>query len=165
MILELSRPIPADRVGRLGLSVTVEATADECAAIARRILVPSVQALRCAWTLRTAPGGCVEAEGRLHAALEQVCVVSLDPFAVEMEEIFTVRFVPAGEESDEADDPDEPDELPIENGVLELGEATVEQLALSLDPYPRKPGAELPQEELASPLNPFAALAQLRKPQ
>ena len=163
--LELSRPIPADRVGSAGLSLTVEANAQECAAIARRLLIPSVEALRCDWTLRAAPGGCVEAEGSLRAGLHQECVVSLDAFAVKVVEEFTVRFVPAGQESEEADDPDLPDELPIVDGTLELGEAAVEQLALALDPYPRKPGAVLPEEAGESAVNPFAALAKLRPPQ
>ena len=163
--LELSRPIPADRVGASGLTVAVEATADECAAIASRLLVPSVEAVRCNWSLRPAPGGAVEAEGSLRARLHQECVVSLDAFATEVVEEFAVRFVPAGTESDDADDPDEPDELLIQDGTLELGEATVEQLALALDPYPRKPGAVLPEDAADPPDNPFDALARLRKPQ
>ena len=161
--LELSRPIPADRVGEAGLVVTVEATDAERAAIARRLFVPSVQAVQCRWSLRAAPGGVVEADGSLRARLFQECVVSLDPFAVEIVEEFAVRFVPGGDESEDSDDPDVPDELAIENGVLELGEATVEQLALALDPYPRKPGAVLPEAAGDAPDNPFAALAKLRK--
>ncbi len=143
---ELSRPIPADRVGAPGLTVTVEASAAECAAIARRLLVPSVESVRCVWALRPAPGGVVEAEGSLRARLHQECVVSLDPFATEVVEEFAVRFVPAVDETEAADDPDEPDELQIADGMLELGEATVEQFALALDPYPRKPGAVLPAD-------------------
>ncbi len=161
--LELFRPIPADRVGETGLIVTVEANDTERAAIARRLFVPSVEALQCRWSLRAAPGGVVEADGSLRARLHQECVVSLDPFAVEVVEEFAVRFVPAGDESDDGDDPDVPDELAIENGTLELGEATVEQLALALDPYPRKPGAVLPEDAGDAPDNPFGALAKLRK--
>jgi uncharacterized metal-binding protein YceD (DUF177 family) len=161
--LELSRPIPADRVGETGLVVTVEAGDAERAAIARRLSVPSVEAVQCRWSLRTAPGGVVEADGSLRARLHQECVVSLDPFAVDVVEEFAVRFVPAGDESDDGDDPDVPDELAMENGTLELGEATVEQLALALDPYPRKPGAVLPEDVADAPDNPFGALAKLRK--
>ena len=162
--LELSRPVPADRVGPGGYTVSVEATADECAAIARRLLVPSVASVRCDWSLRTAPHGVVEADGSLRARLHQDCVVSLEAFATELVEEFAVRFVPPGDESDAADDPDEPDELPMLDGTLELGEATVEQLALALDPYPRKPGAVLPEEAADEPDNPFAALAKRRGP-
>ena len=161
--LELSRPVPADRVGATGLRVRVEATAPECEAIAKRLMVPSVQSVRCDWLLRPAQAGCIEGEGSMLARLHQECVVSLDPFAVELVEEFAVRFVPAGQERDDADDPDEPDELTIDDGVLELGEATVEQLALALDPYPRKPGAALPDEARGAQENPFGALARLRR--
>ena len=160
---ELSRPIPADRVGA-GLVVGVDATVAECAALATRLGVPSVEAVQCRWALRTAPGGVVEADGSLRARLHQECVVSLDAFSVTLVEEFAVRFVPAGQEGDGSEDPDEPDELPVQDGVLELGEATVEQLALALDPYPRKPGAELPGEIGDAPANPFDALAKWRRP-
>ena len=155
------RPVQADRVGD-GLSLTVEANGGECDAIALRLRVPSVQSLHCAWVLRPGHDGTVEANGSLRAQLHQECVVSLDAFPTNVVEEFAVRFVPAGRESAGADDPDEPDELLVEDGVLELGEATVEQLALALDPYPRKLGAELPAEGVEASGNPFAALARLR---
>jgi uncharacterized metal-binding protein YceD (DUF177 family) len=129
------------------------------------LLVPSVEALQCRWALRPARAGVIEADGSLRARLHQECVVSLDPFSVELVEEFAVRFVPAGRESETGDDPDEPDELVIENDIIELGEATVEQLALALDPYPRKPGAVLPDEAGAAAVNPFDALAKWRPPQ
>ena len=157
----MSRPVAADRVGD-GLRLAVEADAAECAAIASRLRLPSVQSVRCSWVLRPGQGGAVEADGSLLARLHQNCVVSLDAFAADVVEEFAVRFVPPGGETGAADDPDEPDELLIEAGMLELGEATVEQLALALDPYPRKPGAELPSETQAAPDTPFAALARLR---
>ena len=160
--LEMTRPVPAGRVGA-GLVVTVEATAAECVLIASRLMLPSVEALECRWTLRPAPSGVVEADGSLQARLHQHCVVSLDAFAVELVEEFAVRFVPPGRETQAADDPDEPDELVMEHGVLELGEATVEQLALALDPYPRKPGAALPGDATEAPANPFDALAKWRR--
>ena len=160
---EMVRTVPLERVGS-GLIVTVDATAAECDAIARRLLVPSVEAVQCRWALHAAPGDVVEAEGSLRARLHQECVVSLDAFAVEVVDEFAVRFVRPGQESDDADDPDEPDELLIEHDVLDLGEATVEQLALALDPYPRKPGAVLPDAAGEMPDNPFDALAKWRGP-
>ena len=38
----------------------------------------------------------------------------------------------------------------------------MEQLALALDPYPRRPGAALPEDFTADMDNPFAALLALR---
>ena len=87
-------------------------------------------------------------------------MVTLDEFPQEIGEDFAVRFVPAGTESDE--DPESEDEIPYESGLIDLGEATIEQLALALDPYPRKPGAALPEEAEPEDESPFAALARLR---
>ena len=161
---EFTRPFPLERLAG-GLNLTVQAEPGERAQIARRLLVPSVESLRCEWALRPAPSGVVVADGVLHAALHQECVVTLEPFAVELREAFSVRFVPVGQESEEADDPAAPDELPYEGDALDLGEASVEQLALALDPYPRKPGAVLPEDAAADLDNPFDALARRFRPE
>ena len=93
----------------------------------------------------------------------RTCVVSLDEFEAGVDEKFRLRFVPAGAESDDPD-PESEDEVPYTGDFLDLGEAAVEQLALALDPYPRKPDAELPAAETEPPEHPFAALASLRRP-
>ena len=161
---ELARPVRADRIVDTGQTFTVEADAAECAAIAERLLLPAVAQLRCRWDLRTGQKGSVEANGLLEAEVTQECVVTTEPFTARVAEAFSVRFVIAGRESDDADDPDEPDELTYDGATLDLGEASIEQLALALDPYPRKPGAVLPDELAEAPTGAFAALAKLRGP-
>jgi hypothetical protein len=47
--------------------------------------------------------------------------------------------------------------------MLDLGEAAAEQLALALDPYPRKPDARLLGAAEDPPGFPFAALAPLAR--
>lgn len=155
---ELSRPLALDRVGAGGASVTVEANEAERRAVAARLLIPSVGALRATFRLRRIGSSVIEAEGELRATVEQVCVLTLDPFSHDVREAFTVHFVPSGTE-DEDPEPDSVDQIPYEGNAVDLGEATVEQLALALDPYPRKPGAELPSGVQDGPANPFAALA------
>lgn len=157
MTSELHRPVPADRVGAAGLEVTVEANATECTALAHRMLLPGVQALRCTFRLVRLTTDCILAEGRLHATVMQTCVVSLDDFTAEIDEQFHVRFVPLGQESDDPD-PEADDEIGYSGGMLDLGEAAAEQLALALDPYPRAPGAELPEIATDELEHPFAAL-------
>jgi hypothetical protein len=68
-----------------------------------------------------------------------------------------------------SEDPDGPDEIQADaTGHFDLGEALAEELSLSLNPYPRAPGAQLPDAEddeaKAAPRNPFAKLAALRPP-
>ena len=150
---ELSRPVALDR---LPDSITVEATPSELHALATRLMIPAVTALWCRFTLRRR-GNQVQAEGVLEADVVQSCVVSLDPVEQHVAERFTVRFVPAGHETDD-DDPAAPDEIPYDGAGIDLGEATVEQLALALDPYPRAPGAEFGGEEPEGAASPFLAL-------
>ena len=137
---ELSRPVAIARIAP-GCAVLVEAEAAERAPVARRLDVPDVASLRCRWALR--PGGTdgtFEADGVLEALVTRTCVVTLAPLEETVREAFTVLFVP--EESMPAEDdgdPDSPDLVPYDGATIDLGEATVEQLALTLDPFPRVP--------------------------
>jgi Large ribosomal RNA subunit accumulation protein YceD len=161
---ELARPFAVKRIGDSGAEFALEANAAECAAIAARLLIPGVSSLQCRWRLHPAERGSIRADGVLRASVTQLCVVTVEPFPAEIAESFTVRFVLEDRLSEEGDDPDEPDELIYDGVTLELGEAAVEQLALALDPYPRAPGAVLPDLGAEEGGGAFAALAELRKP-
>jgi len=155
---ELHRPIATDRIDAHGLDVTVQANEAECAALASRMQLPAVLALTCRFRLNRVGPDAIEARGQLRARVVQTCVVSLDDFESDVREDFTIRFVPAGQETDDMD-PEGEDEIPFEGGMLDLGEAAAEQLGLALDPYPRQPGVELPELEMDGEPHPFAALA------
>ncbi len=146
MTPELSRPLAVAEIPPGGRIVRIEADAAECRALARRLGLPAVEALACVFTLRReGPGsgrgegrGVIAAEGDLAARVVQVSVSTGEEFTAPVAERFSVRFVPAGSES-AAFDPEAPDEIPYAEGRLDLGEAASEQLALALDPWPRKP--------------------------
>lgn len=157
---EFSRPFPLGSVGPDGRREVLEADEAERAALAARFGIPAVESLRAELRLRPEADGAVRAEGRLAAEVVQSCVVTLEPVAQRVEEAVALRLLPAGLEP--RDDPDEPDEIPSRNGVVDLGEAVAEQLALALDPYPRAPGAVLPAEAADEAERPMAALAKLR---
>jgi hypothetical protein len=59
----------------------------------------------------------------------------------------------------DADDP--PDVLESEN--LDIGAYVVEQLALEIDPFPRKPGVEFEAPEGPAISSPFDALRALKR--
>lgn len=139
---ELSRPLRLAAIPSAGYEVEVIANPEECRALARRFGLPSIEALSCRFTLSREPGAVIRASGILSARVTQICRVTLDPFPASVEERFFVRFVPEGSETDEFD-PEAPDEIPYAADMLDLGEATAEQLALALDPWPRKPDAPL----------------------
>lgn len=161
MTPEFSRLLPVERIGAGGLDHSVTASADECAALAVRLGIPAVLALDCDFRLRREPAARFAADCSLRATLVRECVITLDPFETQVAEAFRVVFVPAGTEDDGAD-PDADDEIPYQDSAVDLGEAAAEQLALTLEPYPHKPGAVLPPVEDAAPESPFAALARRR---
>ncbi|OYV36653.1 MAG: hypothetical protein B7Z80_15005 [Rhodospirillales bacterium 20-64-7] len=157
---ECSRPIMLDRIGPGGLDITVDATPAECGALALRMGLPAVHAMSCTFHLERESRDIVSARGHLRARVTQTCVVTLEDFEASIEEHFQVRFVPEGRESEELN-LDADDEIPFAGNQVDIGEAASEQLGLALDPYPRLPGAELPEPEEEPEENPFAALRRL----
>jgi uncharacterized metal-binding protein YceD (DUF177 family) len=162
MTHELHRPLKTALIGPTGLDIAVEASPAERAALAVRMGIPGVLALSCRFRLEQAGHSRFLAYGHLLARVVRTCVVSLEDFEADMDEAFRVCFVAAGEETDEIN-PESDDEIPFEDGVIDLGEATAEQLALTLDPYPRMPEATLPENETDPETSPFAALTALRR--
>jgi uncharacterized metal-binding protein YceD (DUF177 family) len=157
---EFHRPVSLDRIGPHGLDITVEAGPAECAALTVRMGLPAVLSVSCVFHLIRESRDKVCARGVLRATVTQTCVVSLETFDTSIEEVFQVRFVPSGEESDDID-PDADDEIPFEGNLIDLGELAAEQLGLALDPYPRMPGAELEAFAEDPDEHPFAALRRL----
>ena len=141
----------------------LEATTGERAALAARFGIPAISALTAALDLAPEPGGVIRARGRLRAEVTQECVATLDPVDQVVDAPLDLRLLPPGTPPTD-DDPDSPDEIESEGDVVDLGEAVAEQLALALDPFPRRPDASEPAPE---PIpegrpNPFAALARLK---
>lgn len=105
--------------------------------------------------------------GRLQAEAVQACGITLDPLPVTIDERFSVNLVEGapvatGEgEVEVSIDDDAPDV--IENGKIDLGQYAIEQLVLSLDPFPRKPGAEFVQPPEPVEISPFAVLKQFKR--
>ncbi len=159
MTREFSRKLAIERIGPAGYDLTVEANAQELAGLAARLHLPAVNALTCRFRLRPTQNDSFVAEGWLDAVVTQTCVVSLDDFQALVSDHFVVRIVAAGSESDDID-PESIDEIPYSDGVIDLGETAAEQLALALDPWPRKPDASLPTAEMDEPASPFATLRQ-----
>ena len=164
---ELSRTVALDRIRDTAFETNFQASPEECNAVAGRLQEPAVESLRCSFTLHRPAAakrsGEIVGEGHLIARVQRECVVSLDLFDEEIDERFRVVFVPEGKETDD-DDPESVDEIPYANSAIDLGEAAVEQLALILDPYPRKPGVELPSDLAGEASGPFAALAKFTRP-
>jgi hypothetical protein len=164
-----SRKMKLGAVGASPVQRRIEADAAERAALAAQFGLPAIASLAGDFTLASAAGaggGVIEATLNLAARLTQTCVVSLEPFDANIAETATLRFIPASNLREDAEIAaldletlEGPDELPYAGDVIDLGAVLAEQLALALDPYPRKPGAKLPPGASNSGENPFSVLA------
>lgn len=166
-LLEFGRPIEVSRIGQSGLSLAIEADAAERERLARRLGLSELRRLHADVALQPRGAG-IALTATWAAEVVQDCVVTLDPVVSELGDTFELAYGPTPEPETAAEieldleiaDPPEP----IEGGRIDVGEAVVEQLALAIDPYPRKAGVafELPADEVETNENPFAALRGLK---
>ena len=153
---------------RDGERVDLVATPEDCAAIAKRLGLLSIDRLE-AHAVIGREGDKVTATGRIKAALEQSCVASGEPVPARIDEPFELVFLPEpkGRPDEEVElGEGELDVVFHDGGAIELGTAIADTLSLVLDPYPRGPNADealkaagVLSEEQAGP---FAALAALK---
>ena len=169
---ELHRPIDLGGLLDSGRVVDITASADECAAIARRLGLVALRDFRAVGRLDVVRRGRVTSfDARLRATVTQTCIVTLEPVEAVIDETIEVRLLSQSETraQQELDIDIEEDDIEItETGIVDVGDIAVQYLALALDPYPRSPGAAevvLPVEggdEETTPANPFDVLKKLK---
>jgi uncharacterized metal-binding protein YceD (DUF177 family) len=172
-IVKIAQIAAASAEDGKGLIVQLQADEAERAALARRFDIPQINILSAQVTLR---GGAdkVVAEGRLRAELVQLCVVTLDPVTETYDEEFERRFLSThvmpvqDSKADIIVDADEEviDLLPGDE--IDIGAVVAEEMALALNPYPRKAGAVFDANgkagrETPARDNPFSVLRQLKE--
>ncbi len=145
-----ARLINVERLGRESVNFDIKATAAECEAVAESLGILGVEDVQARGSLvRKSANGQIALSGRLRAEAVQACVVSLEPVKQAIDEEFTVfyTFDPEDLEVEDLDKVvglEEPD-LPelIVGGRIDLLAMITEQIALALEPYPRR--ADLPE--------------------
>ena len=165
--LEFSRPLIVDRVPRKGSHEVFAAEEAECKALAMRFELPAIHSLKAHLIATPWRGGGLKVTGNFTADLEQISVVSLEPFrqtyTYEVERYFLPPKIAINGIEEDAEI--------IDNGEVDLGELVAENLSLELDPYPRNKGEEFAdheewdvasENELRKP-SPFANLIKLDK--
>jgi len=184
--LEFSREIATEKIGDAGRTMSIEATPEERERLAVRFGLISLERLIAEIILTPEKGGkLIRLKGAFSALITQNCVVTLEPFESTIEEklerVFDTTLMeeealgesPEGGFEFKHHDPPEP----AGDGIIDVGEAVAEQLALEIDPFPRKPGVSSgnfttdPEAAAAlSPENgrtgkngPFSALEDLKK--
>lgn len=149
---EFSRALEIERIPTAGRSFVIVAEAGERVALARRLGLEAIDRLRAEGRVRRLADGAVTlVEGRLEAAVTQLCVVTLEPVAAEPAVAFRRSFAAAAgpTQGEVVVDPlgDEPE--PLVGPTIDLGEIVAEELALALDPYPRAAALAMPETEPA----------------
>ena len=162
-ILPFSEIIRLNEIGS-GLSRQLRPDGETRMKIARALDLASLDAFEAEVQVAPARAGWT-LSGRVTADAVQTCGLTLEPLPVRIDERFEIALV-------EADEPVEGEELEItlddnapdvvEDGRIDLGQYAVEQLALTLDPFPRKPGAEFVQPDEPAEISPFAVLKAFR---
>ena len=174
-----SRQIDVAQAEDKTLRVTITATEAECEALAKQDGLPAISQFSAKFEVDSAGRGRFVVKGDVRARVTQICVVSLEPFETDIVQPVEVTFASPRdveqaeavyakrheEDPDAEDIPEPPD--PIFNGQIDIGVLACEQLALALDPYPRKEGVEFAFEtgevgEIEE-VSPFAALAKLKQ--
>lgn len=167
MTPEFSRPYRLDTLGSVK-QIEIEANAEECAALARRFDLQSVEQLRATATLSVAAAG-IDVIGQMHAKATQSCVVTGEAVPAELDQPFTIRFIapdmtPAADEVELS--AEECDIMEHDGQAIDLGEAVAQSFGLALDPYPRSAHAEARLREAGvlseEQAGPFGALAALK---
>lgn len=134
----LSRSLRVDRLVGDRAEVTIEATPEECAALAADFGIPAVRDLVGRFRVSGALAR-LEVTGTVEAFVTQICTVTLEAFEAPVSEAVEVEYsdgaASLGVDPETVDVPD-----PIVNGRIDFGALTAEFLALGIDPFPRKPG-------------------------
>ena len=145
---EFSRHIRVDQLAGQDTEFAFEGEPEERAQLADRFSLLDLERLDArVWARRVNGTPVVRVRVNFIADVLQSCIVTLDPVAAHIDEWFEVEYLsgsdPEGDKEVvfDADDDDPPERM--QGGQFDIGEAISEHLALSLDDYPRKPGAEI----------------------
>jgi uncharacterized metal-binding protein YceD (DUF177 family) len=151
-----------------GTPLKISADPSARAAIAEHLGAEAVAFLEAALSLSPWLDG-VEVAGSVRASVTRLCGVTLDPFDEMIDEQMLLRVVPRG--SPNAQEPhgeveldleaDDPPDI-VDTDTIDLAAYVVEQLALALSPFPRRPDAVFEPPSQGGVISPFAALARLK---
>jgi uncharacterized metal-binding protein YceD (DUF177 family) len=169
----ISFDVDVARLPKKGVSVAIEATEAERAALADVHDLLAVDRLRADLAVSAWKRNGVRIEGRVVADIVQSCVVTLEPVTNHIDEEISAVFLPedsklgresfdvGGEIMIDVDGPDSPETFSGDR--IDVGALVEEFFGLGIDPYPRKAGAALPEAPSASPREENEMQRKLRK--
>lgn len=163
-----SRPVAWSAAGTVESRLHLQADADVRARVARFLHLEGVGKLEASVSARAWLDG-MELNGRVVAVVTRLCGVSLETFEESIDAPLHMRLVPVGSPHAPSDsdgeliidlDADDPADV-VEGGFVDVAAYVVEALALTLDPFPRKPGAVFEAPAETPPASPFSILRDL----
>jgi hypothetical protein len=145
------------RLPQKGMPVVIDADARQREALAAAHGLVSVERFHAELHVAPWKRNGVKVSGHVEADITQECVVTLDPLQSKIEEEVEGLFLPAdsklgregfdtsGEIHVAAEGPDSPETFT--GDMIDVGALAEQFFGLGIDPYPRKPGAELVSED------------------
>jgi hypothetical protein len=171
---DLIEPLPLDwtidvaDIPERGRKGSRTATETERAELSKALDILLCESLEVTYSITPLAGG-YRLQGGIDAAVNQACVITLEPIASRVADSFSVDF--RREQPRVVDDEGDIEILtgadvePLMGEQIELGRIVYEALSAGLDPYPRKTGAEFDwsdPKQSATGSNPFAVLGKLK---
>lgn len=168
---EMMRTVDLLRLPQKGQTLKIIADADELIQVAKRFSLVDVKSIEASVLMKGQR--VVHVTGSFKAEITQKCVVTLEDVPETVEGTFEEIFSP----DVEVLKPEEMLEInmdseqlePMGDGKVDIGELVLENLALAINPYPRKQGLtddffyKDDDFDEGMPENPFAKLAELKK--
>lgn len=142
----------------------VSASEAVCAELAARFGYLGVESLKGQFEVRQISAACWQLKGRFSTRIIQACVVSAEPVAENFEFELLERFLETLENEEEIDPMGVDVEL-LDNGMIPVGEAVAQALAVHATAWPRHPDAPIlaPPADAKDENHPFAKLSELKK--
>lgn len=168
-----SRPIEVEKIPATGSHEKITADRGECARLAELLSLEAIEDLTAELTITPWRKQGFKIAGTFRANVRQICVVTLEPFNSVVEDsleryYFRGNMPGPGGHVLTIDPLDDEDIEPFEGNTIDAGDLIREALTLSLDPYPRKPGARFigmaTDDSQDAKDNPFAALKNVTRP-
>jgi hypothetical protein len=169
----ISFPVHVARLPQKGMPLAITATAAEREALASAHGLLGVDFFEAELLVTRWRGDGVRIAGKVRAKATQQCIVTLEPVEARIDTDIDALFVPEhsklarvapgghGEIVVNAAGDDMPETFA--GDTIDAGALAEEFFELSLDPYPRKPGAAFAGTvDAAKPESPFAALSALK---
>ena len=167
---EFSRLVSPSRIPPSGVSERLDATAEERKALRARFDLLDMPVLQAFLELKPDMKNAVEVTGKINATIIQNCILTLEPITTSFDLNVQTTFLPSDDNPEGAGSPNLEEgageiEYYPQGGKIDLGEMVAQHLGVSIDLYPRKPGATLNSTEFGAKVpekNPFAKLAKIQ---